>query len=95
MKNPLMADLYMNNIKLVCRYEEDNEEMDEAFIEQQHKTLTLKSLETKEILMEIKPLKKGTLIIERLEWILFDVVSCTYQLVTPTEKDKKILTKEE
>ena len=55
----------------------------------------LRSLETKEILLEIFPKKTGKFVIERIEWILFDVVSCAYQMVKPSDKDAKILTKEE
>lgn len=52
-------------------------------------------METKEIILEIFPRKAGKFIIERIEWILFDVVSCAYQMVQPTDKDKKVLTSEE
>jgi len=52
----------------------------------------LRSLETKEIILEIFPKKAGKFIIERIEWILFDVVSCAYQMVKPTDEDTKILT---
>ena len=45
----------------------------------------LRSLETKEILLEIFPLQTGKFVIERIEWILFDVVSCAYQMVKPTD----------
>ena len=30
-KNPLMADIFINNIKLVCRYEEQKESMADDF----------------------------------------------------------------
>ena len=79
MKNPLMADIYINNIRLCCRFEgEDVPCSNEDEIEQVEKNLTLKSQETKEIILEIRPKKAGRLIIERLEWNLFDVVSCAY-----------------
>ena len=55
----------------------------------------LRSLETKEIVLEIFPKRAGKFIIERIEWVLFDVVSCAYQMVTPIDKDKKLLTLEE
>lgn len=55
----------------------------------------MRSLETKEIILEIFPKKAGKFIIERIEWILFDVVSCAYQMVKPIDKDKKLLTQEE
>lgn len=45
--------------------------------------------------MEIFPKRAGRFIIERIEWILFDQVSCAYQMVKPIDKDKKILTQEE
>jgi hypothetical protein len=59
--------------------------------------VVLRSLETKEILIEIAPKRAGKFIIERIEWVLFDVVSCAYQMVRPTEKDFKggALTQEE
>lgn len=79
MKNPLMADIFINNIKLVCRYE-DQETAKEDF-EQLERNIVLRSLETKEIILEIFPKKAGKFIIERIEWILFDVVSCAYQMV--------------
>lgn len=31
MKNPLMADIFINNIKLVCRYENQSESMKDDF----------------------------------------------------------------
>jgi len=55
----------------------------------------LRSLETKEIILEIFPKRAGKFIIERIEWVLFDVVSCAYQMVKPIDKDKKLLTQEE
>lgn len=55
----------------------------------------MRSLETKEILLEIFPKRSGKFIIERIEWILFDVVSCAYQMVKPIDKDRKLLTSEE
>jgi hypothetical protein len=45
--------------------------------------------------LEIFPRKTGKFIIERIEWILFDVVSCAYQMVQPIDKDKQLLTSEE
>ena len=57
--------------------------------------MILKSLETKEILLEVTPKRAGGFIIERIEWVLFDVVSCAYQLVKPQDKDSRILTSEE
>jgi hypothetical protein len=57
----------------------------------------LRSLETKEIILEIFPKKAGKFTIERIEWVLFDVVSCAYQMVKPIDKDsnKSRLTQEE
>lgn len=60
--------------------------------EQLERDIVLRSLETKEIILEIFPKKAGKFIIERIEWILFDVVSCAYQMVKPIDKDKKLLT---
>lgn len=55
----------------------------------------MRQLETKEIILEVFPKKAGKFIIERIEWILFDVVSCAYQIFKPIDKDKKLLTQEE
>lgn len=41
------------------------------------------------------PKRAGRFIIERIEWVLFDVVSCAYQMVKPIDKDTKLLTSEE
>ncbi len=79
MKNPLMADIFINNIKLVCRYEDQEASKDD--FDQIERNIVLRSLETKEIILEIFPRKAGKFIIERIEWILFDVVSCAYQMV--------------
>lgn len=79
-----MADIFINNIKLICRYDSDaSSSLDN--IEQVERNVVLRSLETKEILIEIVPKKAGRLIIERIEWVLFDVVSCAYQMVKPTD----------
>ena len=94
MRNPLMADIFINNIKLVCRFEGSEDGSEDDF-EQLERNVVLRSLETKEILIEIAPKRAGKFIIERLEWILFDVVSCAYQMVKPSDKDKKVLTQEE
>lgn len=59
------------------------------------RNIILRSLETKEIILEIFPKKSGRFKIERIEWILFDVVSCAYQLIPPIDKDKTLLTQEE
>jgi hypothetical protein len=80
MKNPLMADIFINNIKLVCRYDDDQPSSKDDF-DQIERNIVLRSLETKEILLEIFPNRTGKFIIERIEWILFDVVSCAYQMV--------------
>jgi hypothetical protein len=40
--------------------------------------MILKSLETKEIIIELIPKRAGKFIIERIEWSLFGVVSCAY-----------------
>jgi len=72
-----MADLFINNIKLICRFEDSEETKPEDF-EQLERNVVLRSLETKEILIEIAPKRAGRFIIERLEWVLFDVVSCAY-----------------
>jgi hypothetical protein len=93
-RNPLMADININKIKLVCRYENSEEQKDTDF-EQLERSFVLRSLETKEIILEIFPKKTGKFIIERIEWILFNVVSCAYQMVNPTDKDAKVLTQEE
>lgn len=77
MRNPLMADIFINNIKLICRFEGAEEGKEEDF-EQLERNVVLRSLETKEILIEIAPKRAGRFIIQRLEWILFDVVSCAY-----------------
>ena len=97
MKNPLMADIFINSIKLVCSYEDqkDGFKATPEDFEQLERSIVLRSLETKEILLEIFPKKTGKFVIERIEWILFDVVSCAYQMVKPSDKDAKILTKEE
>ena len=97
MKNPLMADIFINSIKLVCSYEDqkDGSKATPEDFEQLERSIVLRSLETKEILLEIFPKKTGKFVIERIEWILFDVVSCAYQMVKPSDKDAKILTKEE
>ena len=91
MRNPLMADIFINNIKLICRFEDSEDASSEDF-EQLERNIVLRSLETKEIIIEITPKRAGRFIIERLEWVLFDVVSCAYQMVKPTDKDKKVLT---
>ena len=57
--------------------------------------MTLRNLETREIILEVIPKRAGRFIIERIEWALFDVVSCAYQLVKPSDKDSRILTQEE
>ena len=87
MKNPLMAEIFINNIRLVCRYE-DQPEVSKDDFDQLDRNIVLRSLETKEIILEIFPKKTGKFIIERIEWILFDVVSCAYQMVQPIDKDK-------
>jgi hypothetical protein len=91
MRNPLMADIFINNIKLVCRFEGSEDASSDDF-EQLERNIVLRSLETNEIIIEITPKRSGRFIIERLEWVLFDVVSCAYQMVKPTDKDKKVLT---
>lgn len=92
-KNPLMADIFINNIRLICRYENEpvSSKQSELF-DQLERNIVLRSLETKEIILEIFPKKTGKFVIERIEWILFDVVSCAYQMVKPIEKDSKVLT---
>jgi len=80
MKNPLMADIFINNIKLICRFEKtasDSQSIHDDY-EQLERNIVLRSLETKEIILEIFPKRSGKFIIERIEWILFDVVSCAY-----------------
>lgn len=89
-----MADIYLNNIKLVCRYDSPEPTSKEDY-EQLDRNIILRSLETKEIILEIFPKRAGKFIIERIEWVLFDVVSCAYQMVKPIDKDKKLLTQEE
>ncbi len=91
MRNPLMADIYLNNIRLVCRYESAEPTSKDDY-EQLDRNIILRSLETKEIILEIFPKRAGKFIIERIEWVLFDVVSCAYQMVKPIDKDKKLLT---
>ena len=76
MRNPLMADIFINSIKLVCRYEDAAAAADD--FDQLERNIVLRSLETKEIILEISPRKTGKFIIERIEWVLFDVVSCAY-----------------
>jgi len=76
MRNPLMADIFINSIKLICRYEEAQAGADD--FDQHERNIVLRSLETKEIILEISPRKTGKFIIERIEWVLFDVVSCAY-----------------
>ena len=96
MRNPLMADVFINKIRLVCRFEGATlEEQKAEDFEQLERDIVLRSLETKEIILEIFPKRAGKFIIERIEWILFDVVSCAYQMVKPIDKDKKLLTSEE
>lgn len=64
MKNPLMADIFINNIKLVCRFEDQKEEEKAgADFDQLERSIVLRSLETKEILLEIFPKKTGKFII--------------------------------
>lgn len=75
-----MADIFINNIKLICRYEDSKESLNDEF-DQLERNIVLRSLETKEIILEVFPKKAGRFIIERIEWILFDVVSCAYQMV--------------
>ena len=94
MRNPLMADIYINNIKLICRFDSADPTTNEDY-EQLERNIILRSLETKEIILEIFPKRAGKFIIERIEWVLFDVVSCAYQMVKPIDKDKKLLTQEE
>jgi hypothetical protein len=77
MKNPLMADIFINSIKLVCRYESVESGSADDF-DQLERNIVLRSLESKEIILEISPRKTGKFIIERIEWVLFDVVSCAY-----------------
>lgn len=73
MRNPLMADIFINNIKLICRYENPTEGgSPHDDFEQLERNIVLRSLETKEIIMEIFPKRAGRFIIERIEWILFD-----------------------
>ncbi len=81
-----MADIFINSIKLICRFEDQKEEDKHGKdFEQLERSIVLRSLETKEILLEIFPKKTGKFIIERIEWILFDVVSCAYQMVKPRD----------
>lgn len=94
MKNPLMTDLDLSHIRLICRYEDSQEQNNEEF-DQLEKSLTLRNMETREIILEVIPKRAGKFIIERIEWALFDVVSCAYQLVKPSEQDSRILTQEE
>jgi hypothetical protein len=94
MRNPLMADIYINNIKLICRFDSAEPTTSEDY-EQLERNIILRSLETKEIILEIFPKRAGKFIIERIEWVLFDVVSCAYQMVKPIDKDKNLLTQEE
>jgi hypothetical protein len=75
MRNPLMADIFINKIRLVCRYEGGSSQED---FDQIERDIVLRSLETKEILLDISPKRAGKFIIERIEWVLFDVVSCAY-----------------
>jgi len=72
-----MADITINSMKLICKYIDDPN-YNEADIELKQIDVMLRNLETKEIILEIIPKKKGTLIIKRLEWQLFDVVQCAY-----------------
>ena len=92
MRNPLMADIFINNIKLICRFENSSSTTTHDDYEQVERNIVLRSLETKEIILEIFPKRSGKFIIERIEWILFDVVSCAYQMVKPIDKDTKLLT---
>jgi hypothetical protein len=66
MKNPLMADLHLSNIKLICRFEDSD--INNTDIEQVEKSMILKSLEMKEIIIELIPKRAGKFIIERIEW---------------------------
>jgi hypothetical protein len=75
----------------VCRYDSPEPTSKEDY-EQLDRNIILRSLETKEIILEIFPKRAGKFIIERIEWVLFDVVSCAYQMVKPIDKDKKLLT---
>ncbi len=85
MKNPLMADIFIDKIQLVCIYEDTNTR-DYETIEKQ---LILKNLETKEVIVSIVPKKTGKLRIERINWELFNVVSCTYYLTSNDKHERE------
>jgi len=61
-RNPLMADITINSMKLVCKYLDDPSPND-SDMELKQIDVMLKTLETKEIILEIIPLKQGHLII--------------------------------
>ncbi len=85
MKNPLLADIFIYKIKLVCSVKEDDGKSRMATSSEisqiVDKHLTLRPLETKEVIITATPTITGALSIERIEWELFDVVSCHFHLL--------------
>ena len=61
MKNPLMVDVYVNNLKLYCLYE--GESLPSESLHPIEQSLVLKPLETKEVVLQVIPKKKGTLLL--------------------------------
>jgi hypothetical protein len=83
MRNPLKIDITITHIKLVCKFEDLDEVNEECYVFE--KQLELKELETKEVITLIIPLKTGKLSISHIEWMLFDLVYCQFNLLLPSQ----------
>lgn len=93
MRNPLKVDINITHIKLICYFEDsENENEDCYFFE---KALELKEYEQKEVILQIIPMKTGNLTIRAIEWNLFDLVFCNFNLLHPKSMPTGQLSEEE
>ena len=83
MKNPLKVDINITRIKLICYFEDSDKENEDCYFFE--KALELKELEQKEVITQIIPMKTGKLTIRAIEWNLFDLVYCHFNLLNPKQ----------
>ena len=103
-QNPLMSNVEISKIQLLCRFFADDQpkgDVDDVFSPLDENpepftivdnSITLRPKETKEIILEVIPHHVGEIVIEGIQWKLFNVVSCSYYF--PTQAPNEHATEE-
>ena len=89
LRNPLLTDINITNLRLCCRYlseegkeqEEEEESKGSEELEAEQIEMQLPSQEQVEVILKVVPKKTGKLIIEQIRWELYDIFKCEYDLV--------------